>query len=310
MVWAVLDYPKTVTEFAKQFPDEKSCWSYLKKIRWPSGFECPRCRCQRHWTTTRGLWVCRNCDYQASLLTGTIFQDSRLPLRKWFEGIWYLIHQKTGVSASGLQKVLGLGSYQTAWLMLHKLRKAMVRPNREKLHGEVEVDETIVGGKRSGRRGRDSKGNPLVVIAAEQEGKKIGRIRMQYIPDASSETLEAFVRENVERGSQITTDQWKGYNGLGKRGYRHQTVPGSKVGEQEVLPRVHLVASLLKRWLLGTHQGRVKRKMLQAYLDEFAFRFNRRTSGSRGLLFKRILENVVALQPVPLKKLSPKPSKG
>src|SRR5262249_22622995 len=161
-----------------------------------------------------------------SLLSGTIFHDSRLPLRQWFHAIWHLIHQKTGISAVGLQKTLGLGSYQTAWLMLHKLRKAMVRPSREKLSGNVEVDETIVGGKKSGRRGRDHQGNPLVVIAAEEDGKRIGRIRLKYILDASGDTLESFVRETIEPGSKITTDQWRGYNRLKALGYRHETVPG------------------------------------------------------------------------------------
>ena len=297
-------YPKTAADFSDQFPDEDSCWRYLEKIRWPAGFECPECRNKRACQLKGRLLFCRGCYRQVSLFSGTIFHDSRLPLRQWFHGIWYLVHQKTGVSAVGLQKVLGLGSYRTAWLMLHKLRKVMIRPGREKLRGKVEVDEAIVGGKKSGRRGRDHQGNPLVVIAAEEDGKRIGRIRMKYIPDGSGDTLEAFVLETIEADTEVTTDQWKGYNGLEKAGYRHKTVPGSRIGEEEILPRVHLVAALLKRWLLGTHQGRVKRKRLQAYLDEYVFRFNRRTSRSRGLLFQRILENAVVTGPAPLKSMA------
>lgn len=306
----MLEYPKTVTDFSDQFPDEESCWTYLEKVRWPNGFDCPKCHGSQSWNTKRGLQLCRGCGTQVSLLSRTIFHDSRLPLRKWFHAIWHVIHQKTGISAVGLQKTLGLGSYRTAWLMLHKLRKAMVRPGREKLQGDVEVDETIVGGKKSGRRGRDHQGNPLVVIAAEENGKRVGRIRMKYIPDGSGNTLETFVRDSIEPGSKITTDQWKGYNHLSALGYQHKTVPGSMIGEEEILPRVHLIAALLKRWLLGTHQGRVKRKLLQSYLDEFVFRFNRRTSGSRGLLFLRILENAVSMEPVPLEKIRSKPHAG
>ena len=211
--------------------------------------------------------------------------------------------QKSGVSALGLQRVLGLGSYRTAWNWLHKLRKAMVRPGRDRLSGVVEVDEAFIGGPRSGRRGRGAAGKTLVMIAAQADGRKIGRIRMVCIPDASAANLLSAIERTIEPGTRIQTDQWKGYSGLKKLGYDHEVIhPIAELGEN-LLPRINLTASLLKRWLLGTHQGAVRPQHLDYYLDEFTFRFNRRTSRSRGLLFYRLLQQAVALDPVKGKDL-------
>ncbi len=211
--------------------------------------------------------------------------------------MWLVVSEKNGISALGLQRQLGLSRYETAWKMLQRLRRAMVRPRRELLSGKVEVDETLVGGPTPGRKGRDYEGKALVVIAAEKDGNKTGRIRMKKIPDAGGETLESFVRENIKKGSMIETDGWRGYWGLAKLKYQHHRIDGESVGIDELLPRVHQVASLLKRWLLGTHQGGVDKTNLDGYLDEFTFRFNRRSSGSRGKLFGRLIEQAVQIMP-------------
>ena len=232
-----------------------------------------------------GLLRCGQCDYQASLTAGTIFQDTRLPLRTWYRAMWWVTSQKTGASALGLQSILGLGSYRTAWALLHKLRRAMVRPDRERLlTGRAEVDETFVGGEEEGVRGRQTLKKALVVIAAEEDGAGIGRIRMKRIRRASKQQLHGFIQEAVEPDSTIHTDGWEGYVGLEALGYRHEYdfVATSSQSASELLPRVHRVAALLKRWLMGTYQGAVSREHLDCYLDEYTFRFNWRRSRHRG----------------------------
>jgi transposase-like protein len=233
---------------------------------------------------------------------GTIFDKTRTPLSTWFAAIWYVTSQKNGVSAMGLKQVLGLGSYQTAWTMLHKLRRAMVSPGRDRLSGVVEVDETYVGGTKSGVRGRQTAQKAIVVVAVElHEPRGFGRVRLRRVPDASGSSLLPFVLEAVEPGSQVRTDGWGGYNGLATQGYLHtRTVLSSSGDPAHVsMPAVHRVASLLKRWLLGTHQGSVGTDHLDRYLDEFTFRFNRRSSRSRGLLFYRLLQQAVLTDPAP-----------
>lgn len=245
--------------------------------------------------------MCTPCGRQISVTAGTIFQGTRTPLTTWFRAIWWVVSQKNGASALGLQKALGLGSYRTAWTWLHKLRRAMVRPGRDRLHGEVEVDETIVGGVEPGGGRRHLGKKALVVIAAEVRGRGIGRIRMQRVADASAESLLPFVERSVQPGTVVITDGFQSYRGLARVGYRHdrRVLLGSGESAEAVLPRVHRVASLLKRWLLGTHQGAVSREHLDYYLDEFTFRFNRRTSRHRGKLFYRLLEQAVVTEPVP-----------
>ena len=213
--------------------------------------------------------------------------------------------QKNGISALGPQRVLGLGSYQTAWVCLHKLRRAMVRPGRERLSGSVEADETYLGGLEEGMRGRQTESKALIVVAAEEDGKGIGRIRMRRIPDASAHSLISFVQESVEPGSVVHTDGWLGYEPLQGRGYIHRLtfLRGQQKSPSELLPRVHRVVSLLKRWLLGTHQGAVSIEHLDGYLDEFTFRFNRRKSHSRGKLFYRLVQQAVAVEPTTYKAI-------
>jgi transposase-like protein len=219
--------------------------------------------------------------------------------------MWFITSQKQGVSALGLQRTLGLGSYQTAWAWFHKIRRAMVRPGRDRLTGSVEVDETYVGAPEEEVHGRETEDKSIVVIAAEIRGKGIGRIRLQRINDCSSESLIPFARDSITPGAVIVTDGWRGYSPLSKEGYKHDVLNIKESGKpaHKLLPRVHKVASLLKRWLLGTLQGGIHQKHLDYYLDEFAFRFNRRNSRSRGMLFYRLLQQAVAVEPVPYREI-------
>jgi transposase-like protein len=295
------DYPRTLMEFEKRFATEEDCRSYLAQLRWPDGIKCPDCGSTKTWEMDRGLYLCSDCRYQASALAGTIFQDTKKPLQLWFRAMWYVTNQKNGVSALGLQRTLGLGSYHTAWEWLHKLRRAMVRPGREKLSGKVEIDETFVGGEKSGKRGRGAEGKELVVIATEIKDERMGRIRLKRVVDASAQSLEAAIEETVEKGSTIYTDGWRSYSQLAAHGYPHEIVRQTPDVGDNLLPHVNRIAALLKRWLLGSHQGAVRPDYLDYYLDEFTFRFNRRDSKWRGKLFYRLLQQAVEIEPVSLR---------
>ena len=297
----VQDYPRTLLELERRFATEEACREYLARLRWPQGFACPSCAGVKAWPTKRGLWMCAACGHQASPTAGTIFQDTRTPLMLWFRAIWWVTSQKNGASALGLQRVLGLGSYRTAWTWLHKLRRAMIRPGRDRLSDGVEVDETFVGGLDPGGGRRHIGKKALVVVAAEIRGRAIGRIRLRRVPDSSGGSLLPFIQDAIAPGALIVTDGLQTYRGLPDLGYRHdrRVLLGSGESAEAVLPRVHRVASLLKRWLLGTHQGAVSGAHLDYYLDEYAFRFNRRTARHRGLLFYRLLEHAVSVDPVP-----------
>jgi len=239
---------------------------------------------------------------ETSVTAGTIFQDTHKPLTTRFRAVWWLTNQKSGASALGLQRLLGLGSYRTAWGWLHKLRRAMVRPGRDQLSGGVEVDETYLGGlNEDGVPGRHLGKKALIAVAAEEDGRGIGRIRMRRVEDASARSLQGLVAEAVKPGSTVHTDDWRGYWGLEQKGYRHEIsrLRRRREDASALLPRVHRVVSLLKRWLLGTHQGAVSHEHLDYYLDEFTFRFNRRTSRHRGKLFYRLLQQAVLVGPSP-----------
>jgi transposase-like protein len=292
-------------ELEAAFSTEAACREYLARLRWPDGFRCPRCGSGKSWPVRSVLFQCAACGCQTSVTAGTIFQDTRTPLPVWFRAMWWVTTQKNGASALGLQRVLGLKSYETAWTWLHKLRRAMVRPGRELLSGRVEVDECYIGGPEEGLPGRLNLDKTLVVVAAEEDGAGIGRIRMRKILDASAESLTPFVRDSVELGSAVHTDGWLGYLPLKNNGYRHEVtyLKGKSKTPSELLPRVHRVISLVKRWLMGTHQGAVSQKHLDYYLDEFTFRFNRRRSKSRGTLFYRLAQQAVTVDPVPLDHL-------
>jgi transposase-like protein len=248
----------------------------------------------------RGLWLCSKCRRQTSVTAGTIFEKTRKPLRHWFLASWEVTSQKYGANALGMQRVLGLGSYETAWAWLHKLRRAMVRPDRDRLSDDVEVDETYLGGEEAGVHGRETISKAIVAVAVELKEGRIARIRLRHVPDVSSESLVGFVTDVVAPGTLVRTDGWKGYGGLTTKGFSHRvTVLSASPDPAHVLmPSVHRVAALLKRWWLGTHQGAISKEHLVYYLDEFTFRFNRRTSKSRGLLFYRLLEQAVRTEHV------------
>ena len=299
-----MKYPANQIEFEEMFKSEQNCIDLLISIRWPHGFICPECGSVRYWKKSKGRFECIDCHKETTVTNGTIFHKSTKPLLIWFRAIWWMVAQKNGVSAKGLQKILGLGSYQTAWTWLHKFRRLMILSGRTKLQGIVEVDEVLLGGKVSGKRGRGAEGKSLVAVAVEVIGRKTGRVRLSRIPDASSNSLITFIENNIESSSTIITDEWPSYNALNTKNYQHKLQKATiKEGNEETLPNVHRIASLLKRWLLGTHQSYLNKNKLEFYLDEYVFRYNRRTSKSRGLLFMRLIEQGVKAEPISYEKI-------
>ena len=304
---AGVDYPGTWQAFESWFPDEASCRQYLARLRWRDGFACPRCGDSEAWLMARGPWMCRACGRQTSVTAGTIFHRSQYPLRVWFAAMWFVCAQKNGVSALGLQRVLGFGSYETAWAWMHKLRRAMVRPDRELLGGEgvsVEMDQTFIGGRTQGKRGARYVNKTEVAIAVERmHPKGFGRVRLRAIDMSQRrDELFDFTRDSIAHGSILYTDGETSYPDITRRlQIRHQPVIliAAKSPAHELLPAVHQVASLLKRWLAGTlHDGQTDTH-LGYYLDEFTFRFNRRKSRSRGLLWYRLVQQAVNTDPHP-----------
>jgi transposase-like protein len=309
---AGVDYPRSDAELRSWFRTDADCLDYLQWLRWPQGFVCPRCEGAGGWSTSDGRFKCAQCGTRTSTTAGTLFDRRRTPLTVWFAACWMFAAQKDGVSALSLTRSLEIGSYQTAWAMLHRLRSVLVRPGRERLSGIVEVDETVMGGVEPGLTGGRSRGKKKSLVAVAVERKEphgFGRCRMLPIPDASGDSLRAFLVDHVEEGSTVITDGWQAYqmatNGL----YIHKRFVVPDNDAPTLLPGVHRVASLSKRWLLGTHQGAVEADHLAEYLNEFVFRFNRRKSRSRGLVFHRVLELAVAHDPVRYRDLvvNPKP---
>ena len=298
------DYPRTLLDFEADFGTEDRCRAYLARLRWPEGFRCPRCQHVAAWhQAVRPQLVCAGCHAFVSVTAGTIFHRSHVPLRVWFKAIWWMIAQKSGGSATGFQQALELGSYRTAWLMLHKLRRAMVRPGREPLTGVVEVDDAFIGGVEPGVKGRETLKKAKIAVAVEIPRGRLGRTRLQHVRDFSATSLVPFVQVSVAPKSTVITDGWLGYDPLASKGYRHKRRIAPPGVPNRLLPHVHLIISLLKRWLLAIHQGRVEVKHLQRYLDEYAFRFNRRTSRHRGQLFYRVLQHAVTLPPRPYRAI-------
>jgi hypothetical protein len=288
-------FPTNQMEFEKLLATEKQCEQLLMALKWPTGFACPRCQWPKAWKKSRERFVCVNCRSETTLTRNTLFKGTKTPLRQWFQAIWWITGQKYGVSALGFQRIMGLPVYETAWIWLHKLRVAMASTGQDKLAGIVQVDEAYVGGVQSGpkalggRYGKVLVGVAVEVIEYQHKGKTllaVGRIRLSVIKDRSADVLQAFVQQFVEPGTSVITDGWSGYSGLPKLGYLHHGEADSK----NPLPKAHLVISLLKRWMMGTHQGRISAKYLQRYLNEFVFRFNRRRAGDRGVLFKTLLQ--------------------
>lgn len=291
-------YPKTMLEFEKCFTTEQSCKEYLYQMRWPNGFICPHCNYREYWMRENGQYQCKSCRFRISVTAGTIFQDTRIPLQVWFRAIWQVVSQKHGISALGLQQILGVNRYETTWTMLHKLRIAMVRPGRDRLVGPVQIDETYIGGPRHGKRGRGAAGKTLVLVAVEDKGKRPGRIRLHKVKDASGKSLIPAVQDSVQPNSEVCTDGWDGYSQLSSSGYNHCIIRKTADVGKNLLPLANRVVALLKRWIQGTHQGAPRPSHLDYYLDEFVFRFNRRTSRSRGLLFYRLIQQAVNIDPV------------
>lgn len=297
------DYPRTQAEFERRFGSEQACREYLFELRWPDGFRCPRCAMGKAWPLASGRRQCAGCGQQVSVTAGTVFQDTRTPLTEWFRAMGWVTSQKNGVSALGLQQALGWGSYQTAWTCLHKLRRAMIR--HERLEGAVEVDENYLGGAEEWVHNRQAEDKTLIVVAAEKNGRGIGRIRLRHIRDASSSSLLAFVKDSIEPGSTVHTDGWRGYLRLEANGYRHRITRPKARAEQApaLLPRVHRVFWLLNQWILETHQGAVRAGHLQDYLNEFAFRFNWRKARSPGKLFYYLARQAVAMEPATYRQI-------
>lgn len=297
---AGLQYPRSLGEFQAWFSTDADCLDYLEWLRWPAGFVCSSCAHIGGWRLADGRLRCAACGGRTSATAGTIFDRTRTPLTVWFTACWLFATQKDGVSALSIQRALDIGSYQTAWAMLDRLRSVLVRPGRERLQGTVEVDETYIGGDEPGLSGGRAKGKKVLVgIAVERAGARgLGRCRMAVLADASSDSLRALLVDHVEEGATVVTDGWQPYRPATRDLYVHDRLRAGGSQASKLLPGPHRVASLAKRWLLGTHQGRVNDSHLASYLNEFVFRFNRRRSRSRGMLFYRVLELAVAHEPV------------
>jgi hypothetical protein len=306
-------YPRSLGEFQAWFSTDADCLDYLEWLRWPKGFVCPACGHVGGWRLADGRFRCAACGARTSPTAGTIFDRTRTPLTVWFTACWQFATQKDGISALSLQRSLEIGSYQTAWAMLHRVRSVLVRPGRERLRGTVEVDETYIGGDEPGLIGGRAKGKKaLVGVAVERiKPKGFGRCRMALLADGSANSLRAFLLDSVEPGATVVTDGWQPYRPATRELYVHDRVAGA-AGTQasKLLPGVHKVSSLAKRWLLGTHQGAVEEAHLASYLDEFVFRFNRRRSRSRGLVFYRVLQLAAGHEPVRYRDLIANPRPG
>jgi hypothetical protein len=290
------DYPGSYAELRAWFDEDWKCLDYLDWLRWPDGFVCPRCGHLGGWRAADRRWRCAGCDRRVSATAGTIFHNTRTPLTVWFAAAWQMTSSKVGTSAIHLQREMGLGSYQTAWAMLHRYRSVMVRPGRDRLCGDVEVDESFLGGPEPGMPGRGALGKVLFAGAVERDGSHgFGRARLAVIADAGAASLRTFLVDNVQSGARVITDGWSSYPAATRDLYEHEPTTISTSGQQahEVLPAVHTVFSLVKRWVMGTLQGSVSPEHLQAYFDEWVFRFNRRRSRSRGLLFHRLMAQAV-----------------
>lgn len=279
-----VQFPEDLPAFDEQFSTEEACLAYLVAQRWPQGYHCPRCAYNQGWTNHRHLIECASCHYQTSLTSGTILHGTRKPLRLWFRAMWWVCTQKTGISAAGLKRILGLRSMQTAWVWLQKIRQGMVRVEREPLVGHVQFDDADLGEGGPGWKGA----RLAVAVELDDYDKEFGRIRLLDISGRPPEALTAFIRSEVSREADIMVDAWPGHDSLAQTGFHVQVIQDSD-SPTHPLPWVRRVISLVRRWILGTHQGRVSQRHLQGYLDEFVFRYNRRKSPHVGQLFQRLV---------------------
>lgn len=306
------DYPADVAQMRAWFRTDAACLDYLDWLRWPTGFVCPRCQADTAGRDTADRYRCHGRRARISVTSGTIFDKTRIPLTVWFETIWLVTASKMGVSAAHLHRVLPISSYQTAWTMLAKLRQVMSPAGSSLLTGRVEVDETFIGGPRAGTTGRGARGKTLVAGAIEITDHGWGRARLAVIPDASAQTLRDFAHQTIAAGATVITDGWRSYPPALDQ-YSHQPINISATHRpaHEALPAVHRLFALVKRFLEGTYQGAGSVEHLPEYLDEFVFRFNRRRSRHRGLVFFRLLQRAVTSQPVAYNDLVrvPRPKK-
>jgi transposase-like protein len=297
--------PRTLIEFQEMFPNEDACWAHLRAVRWPQGFECPACQHRESsWLSRRRLEQCRACRRQTSVTAGTVLHGTRVALRIWFLAFFFVGRHKKGISALQFKRDTGLGSYQTAWLLLHKVRSALAEGSGFLLTGHVEVDETYVGGREKGLRGGRQRGRKAIVSAAiESRGRSAGALRLSVVEDVSGEQLGGFVESVIDPSrATVHTDAWQGYAGLPRRGFRHRSeTQGTGECAKELLPWVHTIFSNLKTWLRGTFHG-VSKKHLDSYLQEFVYRFNRR--GFELLLFEHVIGAATTASPMTYDQLT------
>ena len=289
------DFPKTATEFEARFATEDDCRAYWIKARWGDTPACARCRSTRLWSERDGfLFECADCGHQTSLTSGTLLEKTRKPFKTWFRAIFEISARRNGISAKDLQRIMGFGSYKTAWAWLHKLRAAMVRSDSEPLGPFVQMDEALVGGKGGPHK-------QLVLVAAEANG----RVRLAHAGNNDAGTLEVFATAEIAADAHVVTDGHAGYSATSLGPRPHERKVQTKAGRREAdaLQGCHWTASLLKRWLLGTHAGAVKPKHLQAYLDEFAFRHNRRKTSGVTRIAARVIEQLVVRPPLTMRRL-------
>jgi hypothetical protein len=290
-----MEYPKDYRDLIKRFGTQDACIDYIASIRWKDGFTCSSCAGHNFWRLKRLSWICSNCETESRVLAGTLFQDTKLPLTLWFQMIWWFMGQKNGASALSLQQNFGIGSYRTSWSTLKKLRLCTVLPTRSQLTGDVEVDQAFLGGVN---------GKEIILIAAEKRGAGSSRIRLKHAKSETAKEVQGFILDAVELGSNIISDRHKSYPTIVEKGYTREAMKKPYSWENvdgdddRLLPRVGRVAAHMKRWYLGTYHGGMKITEVQPYLDEFVFRYNRRTSKSRGLVFHRMVEAAVKSKPL------------
>jgi transposase-like protein len=291
-------------EMLHQFSTDEKCREILTKLRWPEGVTCPRCKERKVcYLADRKQFECASCGYQFSVTTGTIFNDTHLPLEKWFAATYLLCEAKKGMSACQIQRTLGI-SYKTAWFLCHRIRAAMAECDKPMLGGEIEIDETYVGGKGHGlaSRGRGTKKRPVIAIR-----QRNGELRMFHAKDVTGRSLEKFLKENVSEDVDVfMTDEFNAYKGVAKRAGiadRHKVVQHST--KEYVRGNVHTntvesAFSLFKRGLRGSWH-KLSAKHLQAYLEEMCFRFNRR---NREDLFTDTLRHMITAPALTFQKLT------
>ncbi len=304
-LWA--EFPEDLGEFERRFPDEESCRQFLINLRWDGVPRCGACDCNRTWELSNGRFECKHCGHQTSVTAGTLFHRTQKPLKLWFRAMWEMASRKNGINACELQRLMGFSSYGTAWTWLHKLRRAMAGRPKGALEDEVVGDDAFVGGRAKGKKnvGRGT-GKPAVAVAAESRG---GRARIGHIPDTSAKSLIGFYNFHLHDDAHLTTDGHRAFLNKEYQRPNHDMVvikhlPASAA---DPLRLCHIVFALLKRWWLGTYHGSISRKHLQAYLEEFEFRFNRRKTKGVGRITCRLLEVAVTSNPIPYANISSQP---